>query len=250
MADNVYIKRLNVIDSTNRYARDEARTLWDEAKGDNIIAITARWQTAGRGQRGSTWHSKADSNLLLTLLVRPGDSLKVTEQFRLSQAAALALHKAMMCYGIETRLKWPNDIYVGKRKLAGILLELDYTGLFVEQATIGIGLNINQCEFPIMDKEPVSMKMLLKETLDVDSVLHNILESFKEHYCALKECDAAIATEYGRLLMGAGEECRFTDSTGEFTAVIEGVEPDGRLVLRTSDGSTRSYAFKEIEMRL
>ena len=84
MEDNVYIKRLDVVDSTNRYARDEARTLWNDADGCEIIAITARHQTAGRGQRGNNWFSAAGENLLLSILVRPGKTLKVTEQFLLS----------------------------------------------------------------------------------------------------------------------------------------------------------------------
>ncbi|MBE6285033.1 MAG: biotin--[acetyl-CoA-carboxylase] ligase [Bacteroidales bacterium] len=246
---SIYIKRLDVVDSTNRYLRDEADNLWVDGK--EIVAVTARHQTAGRGQRGNVWSSKDGENLLLSMLVRLGNSLEVANQFLLSQTVAVSLHAAMKCYGIETRLKWPNDIYVGNRKLAGILVELDYSGAFVEQAIIGIGLNVNQTEFPTMDRVPVSMKMLLGKDVPVDDALASVLGSFERCYRMLLCGDSgAIAREYNSLLLGLGERHRFSDSDGRFTAVIEGVEPTGHLLLRRSDGTLSRYAFKEVEQMM
>lgn len=245
---NVYIKRLDVTDSTNRYARDEAVALWREAAGKQLVAVTARHQTAGRGQRGNVWSSKEGENLLLSMLVRSGSSLEVANQFLLSQAVAVSLHAAMKCYGIETKLKWPNDIYVGNRKLAGILVELDYSGAFVEQAIVGIGLNVNQTEFPPMGRVPVSMKMLLGKEFTVDDVLRDVIECFGRYYTGICTGEAdAVATEYKELLLGIGEERHFIDSQGSFMATIEGTEPDGHLLLRRSDGTLSRYAFKEVE---
>ena len=245
---NVYIKRLDVIDSTNRYARDEAVSLWREAGDKDLVAVTARHQTAGRGQRGNVWNSLAGENLLLTLVVRPGQSLQVCRQFLLSQAVAVAIHSAMARYGIDARLKWPNDIYVGNRKLAGILVELDYSGSCVEQAIIGIGLNVNQSDFPAMDRVPVSMKMLLGKEFTIDDVLRDVIECFSHYYARICTGDAdAVATEYQELLLGIGEERHFIDSQGPFMATIEGIEPDGHLLLRRSDGTLSRYAFKEVE---
>lgn len=246
---SIYIKRLDVVDSTNRYIRDEADNLWVDGK--EIVAVTARHQTAGRGQRGNVWSSKDGENLLLSMLVRPGNSLEVANQFLLSQAVAVSLHAAMKCYGIETRLKWPNDIYVGNRKLAGILVELDYSGAFVEQAIVGIGLNVNQTEFPPMDRVPVSMKMLLDKDVHVDDALASVLASFEHYYGMLLGGDSgAIAREYNSLLLGLGERHRFSDADGEFTAVIEGVEPAGHLLLQRDDGTLSRYAFKEVEQMM
>lgn len=246
---SIYIKRLDVVDSTNRYIRDEADNLWVDGK--EIVAVTARHQTAGRGQRGNVWSSKDGENLLLSMLVRPGNSLEVANQFLLSQAVAVSLHDAMKCYGIETRLKWPNDIYVGNRKLAGILVELDYSGAFVEQAIIGVGLNVNQTEFPPMDKVPVSMKMLLGRDIPVENVLNDVLCNFSNCYSEARwGCKEAIQAEYRELLLGFGEQREYVDAGGVFMAVIEGVEPTGHLLLRRSDGTLSRYAFKEVEMLL
>lgn len=245
----IYIKRLDVVDSTSRYVRDEADNLWVDGK--DFVTVTATHQTAGRGQRGNAWQSQSGKNLLLSVLLRPGCALEVSGQFLLSQAVALSIHSAMKCYGIETRLKWPNDVYAGNRKLGGILVELDYSGAFVEQAIVGIGLNVNQAEFPPMDRVPVSMKMLLGRDIPVEDVLHDVLCLFNRYYNELRwGCKETISSEYRELLLGLGEQREFIDSAGSFTATIEGVEPNGRLLLRRSDGSLSRYCFKEVEQLL
>lgn len=246
---SIYIKRLDVVDSTNRYVRDEAAVLWNAAGDTDIVAVTAKKQTAGRGQRGNSWLSQGGSNLLLSILVRPGKAIEAASQFLLSQAVAVAMHRVMKEFGIDVRLKWPNDIYAGKRKLAGILVELDCSGAYVEQAIVGIGLNVNQTEFPSMDRVPVSMRMLLGDEVAVDDALASVLGSFEHYYRKLLGGDSeAIAREYSSLLLGLGEERRFIDANGEFAAVIEGVEPAGALLLRRNDGTLSRYMFKEVEM--
>ena len=249
MASDILVKRLRAIDSTNRYVRDEAAALWHD--GYNAVAVVAEHQTAGRGQRGNVWASEPGQNLLMSLLVRPGGSLEVSNQFLLSQTVAVAVHAAMRCQGIDTRLKWPNDIYVGERKLAGILVELDCCGAFVEQAIIGIGINVNQELFPEMDRIPVSMKMLLGRNLCTDDVLATALEFFEHYYSQMLYGNReALAAEYSRLLLGYKEQRSFVDSEARFDAVIEGVEGDGHLLLRRSDGTLSRYAFKEVEQLL
>lgn len=243
---SIYIKHLDMVDSTNRYLRDEAENLWVDGK--EIVAVTARHQTAGRGQRGNVWSSNDGENLLLSMLVRPGSSIEVANQFLLSQAVAVSLHAAMKCYGIETKLKWPNDIYVGNRKLAGILVELDYSGAFVDQAIVGIGLNVNQTEFPPMDRVPVSMKMLLGRDVSVEDVMRDVLCNFSHYYSEMRwGCKEAISAEYRELLLGLGEQRKYVDADGAFMAVVEGVDPAGHLLLRRSDGTLSRYAFKEVE---
>ena len=249
--NNESIIRLATVDSTNRYMRDNASELWSKHGESGFVVVTAGHQTAGRGQRGNTWNSNAGENLLFSILVRPGETLEVSKQFLLSQAVALSIHDAMKCHGIDTQLKWPNDIYAGSRKLAGILLELDYSGAFVEQAIIGIGLNVNQEGFPPMDRVPVSMKMLWKRDFILDDVLATILDLFEHYYTEMRFGNRdAIAAEYKRVLLGMNERHTFIDRDGHFDAVIQDVESDGHLILRRNDGSTGRYAFKEVEMVL
>lgn len=245
------IVHLLEVDSTNRYVRDEAAALWQNRGISDFAVVTAGHQTAGRGQRGNTWNSNAGENLLFSILVRPGETLEVSRQFLLSQAVALSIHDAMKCHGIETQLKWPNDIYAGNRKLAGILLELDYSGAFVEQAIIGIGLNVNQENFPPMDRTPVSMKMLRERDFTLDDVLATVLDFFEHYYTEMRFGNRdAIAAEYKRVLLGMNERHTFIDRDGHFDAVIQDIESDGHLILLRNDGSTGRYAFKEVEMVL
>ena len=245
------IVHLLEVDSTNRYVRDEAAALWKNRGTGDFAVVAAGHQTAGRGQRGNTWNSNAGENLLFSILVRPGETLEVSKQFLLSQAVALSIHDAMKCHGIDTQLKWPNDIYAGNRKLAGILLELDYSGAFVEQAIIGIGLNVNQENFPPMDRVPVSMKMLRKRDFILDDALATILDLFEHYYTEMRFGNRdAIVAEYKRVLLGMNERHTFIDCDGRFDAVIQDIESDGHLLLQRNDGSTGRYAFKEVEMVL
>ena len=245
------IVHLLEVDSTNRYVRDEAAALWKNRGTGDFAVVAAGHQTAGRGQRGNTWNSNAGENLLFSILVRPGETLEVSKQFLLSQAVALSIHDAMKCHGIDTQLKWPNDIYAGNRKLAGILLELDYSGAFVEQAIIGIGLNVNQENFPPMDRVPVSMKMLRKRDFILDDALATILDLFEHYYTEMRFGNRdAIVAEYKRVLLGMNERHTFIDCNGRFDAVIQDIESDGHLLLQRNDGSTGRYAFKEVEMVL
>ena len=252
VCDKKYIIRLDTVDSTNRYLRDEADVLWNECAAEKrFVVVVAGHQTAGRGQRGNKWCSNAGENLLFSILVRPGEQLRVDKQFLLSQVVALSLHDTMKCYGIDAKLKWPNDIYVENRKLAGILVELDYSGAFVEQAIIGIGINVNQELFPQMDRIPVSMKMLFGRNLGINDVLATALEFFEHYYSQMLYGNReALVAEYSRLLLGYKELRSFVDSEGCFDAVIEGVEGDGHLLLRRCDGILSRYAFKEVEQLL
>ena len=249
--NNESIIRLVTVDSTNRYMRDMANELWNRCGSNGFVVVTAGHQTAGRGQRGNTWSSNAGENLLFSILVHPGETLEVSKQFLLSQAVALSIHDAMKCHGIDTLLKWPNDIYAGNRKLAGILLELDYSGAFVEQAIIGIGLNVNQENFPPMDRIPVSMKILQGHKFILDDVLATILDSFERYYHELESGNKElIAERYTGLLLGVNEQRNFVDKDGCFEGTITGVESDGQLIIHRIDGGTGRYAFKEVEIIL
>ena len=239
------------VDSTNRYARDEAAVLWASAGGRMAVAVVSDHQTAGRGQRGNTWQSLPGCNLLLSIMVKPGNRLLVAEQFLLSQTVAVAMHRAMMEHGVDVGLKWPNDVYVGCRKLAGVLVELDYSGVCIEQAIIGIGVNVNQMCFPAMDRVPVSMKMLLGKDVAVDDVLVSVINSFEYYYGLLLDGkETAVTDEYRTLLLGMGELRDYVDSKGSFKAVMEGVEPSGALLLRRNDGTLSRYMFKEVEQSI
>lgn len=234
-------------DSTNSYARREASSLSEKNPGREILIITADKQTSGRGQRGTVWQSADGENLLMTIIIRP-NALPINSCYSLSVAAALALKKSMQQWGITTTLKWPNDLYCNGCKLAGILLETDCEGANVAQAFIGIGLNVNQTNFEKMSRRPTSMALVCDKKFNVKEVMHTIVTSFIEKYTAITNggiCE--LFEEYEKSLMGYSTPQLYRDANGEFTATVEGVERDGCIQLRCSNGELRSYYFKEVE---
>ena len=147
--DIIWLER---VDSTN----DEARRHISEI--DNLSVVSALEQTKGRGQRGNTWLSLAGENLTFSLIVKDF-RIKSNEQAAISQATALSLTKLLGRYGIEARIKWPNDIYTGDNKICGILIENSLKGVEIEWSIIGIGLNVNQTSFPEHLPNPTSMRL-------------------------------------------------------------------------------------------
>ena len=130
-----------------RYAEETER---------EFTLVTADYQTAGRGQRGNSWESERGQNLLLALVARPA-FLPAAAQFRLSQTIALAVADTVARYTDDVAVKWPNDVYVGDRKICGMLIENSLKGQQMHTSTIGIGLNVNETAFPEYLPNPVSM---------------------------------------------------------------------------------------------
>ncbi len=234
-------------DSTNSYARREALRLKKENPDCEIFVVTAEKQTLGRGQRGTVWQSAEGKNLLMTIIVCP-TTLAVNTSYALSVAAALALKNSMQTFGLATTLKWPNDLYCNGCKLAGILLETDCEGTDVTQAFIGIGLNVNQTHFDKMERRPTSMAIASGKMFDINKVMCNIMAHFIERYTIIAHSNASdMFEEYEKSLIGYNTPLLYRDINGEFTATIQGIERDGRILLKCNDGKLRTYYFKEVE---
>ena len=167
--------------------------------------VWAERQTAGRGQRGHSWTSPEGENLTFTLVLEPV-FLPVGEQFLLSEAVTLALTDTFAAFGIDARIKWTNDIYVGDKKLVGILIEHSYSGPTLARTIAGIGINVNQRAFDPALPNPVSMAVASGRTFD----RREVLESF--HACCMGRYDqlvrgekAALQEEYRKRMYRLGE---------------------------------------------
>lgn len=234
------IHRFDTLTSTN----DEAR---DRRYGHGDI-VWAERQTAGRGQRGHTWISPEGENLTFTLVVEP-QFLPANEQFLLSETLALALCDTFADFGIETRIKWTNDIYHEERKLVGILIEHFYAGTHLSRTLLGIGINVNQTAFDPALPNPVSMRRITGRTFEREAVLEAFARRFGERYARLERGEKeAIEADYRARMYRIGCAQRFRLPDGStLTATIEGVRPGGELLLRHDDGTRHAYRFKEIE---
>jgi BirA family biotin operon repressor/biotin-[acetyl-CoA-carboxylase] ligase len=164
-----------------------------------------RFQSAGRGQPGNAWESEEDKNLLLSIIVYPG-TVAPPDQFIISMSVSLAISDFLTLHGIKSTIKWPNDIYVDDRKIAGILIENSVRGSSIENSIIGIGLNVNQQRFRGNAPNPVSMSMLTGTTFDTGTCLMELLTFLDLRYKNLIRGDSgAIREEYLRSLYRTGE---------------------------------------------
>lgn len=234
------IYHLHETTSTNDDARD--------AKYRHGDIIWAERQTAGRGQRGNKWLSPEGENLMFSLVLEP-KFLPVGEQFLLSEAVALALVDTFAACGIDTRIKWTNDIYAGDKKLVGILIEHNYSGGTLARTIVGIGVNVNQTAFDPALPNPTSMAVAAGRRFDREEVLSTFVERFGIRYAQLESGEKErLQNDYRTRMYRLGEEhpFRFPDGTPT-RAAIEGVRPSGELILLHDDGTRREYLFKEIE---
>lgn len=232
--------------STNDDARDEKYH-----EGD---VVWADFQTAGRGQRGHEWHSRKGENLTFSVVLEP-TFVPVAEQFSVSEVVALSLVDMLAEYGIEARIKWTNDIYVGDKKLVGILIEHSLASTSLRRTIVGVGINVNQTEFDTALPNPVSMAQLLGKELDTEEVLRNFLTHLQSNYEALREMQNAecrmrnsLHQRYNSLLYRLNEYHTYALPMGEkVSAKILGTAPNGALRLEDKEGEIKDYLFKEVE---
>jgi BirA family biotin operon repressor/biotin-[acetyl-CoA-carboxylase] ligase len=217
-------------DSTNR---------WLKTHGDESnLCVVAEYQTAGRGCGTNSWESERGKNLTFSMLIHPKD-IPASEQFRITEIVSVALCETI---GMEASIKWPNDIYVGERKICGILIENRLQGSVMKDSVIGIGLNVNQTVFMSDAPNPVSIKQLTGCDMDRGALLDNFLQTFEE-VSARKD----VGSDYRKRLFRLGRKAAFADETGRFEGTIVDVEPDGHLLIRDETGQVRQYAFKEVQ---
>ena len=234
------IYHLDITASTNDDARDEKYR-----EGD---VVWADFQTAGRGQRGHIWHSQKGENLTFSVVLEPL-FVAIAEQFSVSEVVALSLVDMLAEYGIGAKIKWTNDIYVGDKKLVGILIEHSLAATTLRRTIVGVGINVNQREFDSSIPNPVSMTQLLDKQLDAEDVLKCFLAHLQRSYELLRQGEKeALHERYNTLLYRKEEYHTYALPSGErFSAKIVGTAPSGALCLENKQGETKDYLFKEVE---
>ena len=236
---------LDTVDSTNTWVSQNEKNL------PSPSIVRCNTQSAGRGQRGNSWESESGKNFTGTVLIHPED-FPASSQFQLSEAIALAIVETISDYGIEAKIKWPNDIYVGDKKICGILVENVITGTKISRSIAGFGLNVNQEKFISDAPNPVSLKQLTGKDYDLDEVSERLAMSIERKLEEIVN-PAQLHADFKKKLWRKDEKFySFHDrKAGEkIEARIHEVGLDGILTLVTSDGDSRNYAFKEVEFIL
>lgn len=234
---------LEQLTSTNSYLAEKAKL---ENLSDWTI-VRSDFQSAGRGYHKNVWESEKGENLLFSFYLKPV-FLNPANQFMLSQAISLGIIDFLGKFGKGFQIKWPNDIFFEKKKIAGILIENAFSGSNFQSSIIGIGLNLNQTDFSGHLPNPVSLRQIIGRKLNVQKEFFDLIECLKIRVKQLeKETVESLTNKYLSHLFLFQKESQYKSAGKQFSGTIVGVDEFGRLQLISSEGDDLLFAFKEIE---
>lgn len=243
MQIGVKIIRLESIDSTNNYIAN----LLKSGELTNGAVILADEQFAGKGQRNAEWLTKPGENLTFSFFLE-NVNLSVQKQFYLTCIVSITLVDLLKKNGIEAKIKWPNDIYINRQKIAGVLIENQLSTAVVKNSIIGIGLNVNQTDFG--DLNATSIQKETNEQKNLIDVLFMFIEQFNvnsKNFPVTKF--EKLKINYLENLFQFNEVFCYEDENGEFEGKIVDVLDSGHLMI-ASDSGIRQYDLKEIKFKL
>lgn len=225
------------VQSTN----DEVRVLAQAGAPDGLILLAER-QTAGRGRRGAAWFSPAGESLAFSILVRPDEPKALWP--RLALAAGLAVAEAVESFGLQAGIKWPNDVWIGHRKVAGILVEAGS-----DFAVVGIGLNVNSTDFPPEVSEiATSLRIETSQAFPRAEVLGEIIRKFAGRRRQIANDFEALISAVRLRCVLSGNRVTLTTSNGPRAGTVEGIADSGELLLRTENSLERLIQADEVRL--
>lgn len=214
------------------------------------FVISTDYQLAGRGQIGSSWHSTAGLNLLLSIVLCP-KWLAVEHQFQLSQAVALGIADTINVFtSFKTKIKWPNDVYTNGQKIAGILIQNSLTASQINWSVVGIGLNVNETIFPDNIPNATSLKLLTKKETELNVLKKHLFQNIEYRYLQLKSNPGYILKDYLQNLYQYQSWAYYQDVQlgAVFEGQIIGVNKKGQLAVqkKSKPESIQYFGLKEI----
>ncbi len=235
---------LDITDSTNTYMAE----LLKKRRIPEGFLVSALHQLAGRGQAHAKWKSEAGMNLLLSFVFYP-TFVSIPDLFMVNKALALgAADLVKKLTGDKISIKWPNDIYHGDRKIAGLLMENTLNTSQIQQCIIGIGLNVNQDDFPKELPNPTSLKLIVGKVMDREEVLNELCSCLEHRYLQLKRNEyAELDRDFTNILYRKDEWHMFVSERTEFAGMIKGVDKRGRILVMHRNEIEKFYDLKEIK---
>ncbi len=232
------------IDSTNDYALE----LISKSSPSEGTAISAGFQSKGRGQIGRTWEGNKNDNIYTSIILKP-TFLRARDLFLLNQTISLGVSAAieeMVTYPVS--IKWPNDILIKDRKVCGILIQNLLEGMFIQYSIVGIGINVNQTSFSPSLPNATSLFIEKDQYFDLDESRKVIFGCIEYYYQFLKAKNYnVIQKNYMDNLYGLGKNCSFENLGTPIEGVIEGVDETGKLKVK-SNGKLKHFSHHEIKM--
>lgn len=225
-------------------------SLMKEKKKEGVLndktAIMTDFQSSGRGQGKNVWHSARGMNLLASFYRKT--NLRTEKHFMLTIMTSLAILETLKEGGICSKIKWPNDIYVDNYKIAGILIENSLMQNQVYDTIVGIGLNINQVEFPEITPNPVSIAHVIQKEVAINNILETFINKFDSFYNKIQNGEGEeLFHQYNENLFRLKEWNIFESKGCNFNGQIRGVMPDGGLIIETEGGVLKHFLFGEVK---
>lgn len=233
-------------DSTNNRAKEAGNN-----KEPHGTLFVADMQMAGKGRRGRVWKSPSGSSIYMTILLYPDISPVKAPQLTLIMAIAVA-EGIREVTGLETKIKWPNDIVVNGKKICGILTEMSTEIDYINHVVIGIGINVNMESFPEdIAKTATSLRIEAGKEFRRFELIAAIMEHFEKDYEAVCEAGSLepIMEDYNRLLVNCGRRVRVLEPEHEYDALALGIDKTGELQVECEDGSRKSVFAGEVSVR-
>ena len=238
------IIKLDAIDSTNSYLRE----LLQKKKLETFTVVSAKSQTNGKGQMGSTWTTESDKNLIISILINNSVE-NINQIFDLNIIVALSVIAVLNSEKIPNlSIKWPNDIMSENKKIGGILIENLIKENGAINSIIGIGLNVNQTHFENLPKAS-SLKNSMQMDFDIDLLIEKIVVQLKDNLKNLDNFKQIYWNDYNNLLFKKNIPTVFQNANkNKFMGIIQNVNTDGTLNLLLENDAIQSFKIKEISM--
>lgn len=235
-----YLRIYPSLDSTNK----EAHRLLASGPIPHGLTLFTTHQTEGRGQMGRIWTAAPNQHLAMTIIYRPA-SMAVSQLATLGMKISLGIIRALEQLNpvIVPKIKWPNDIYSGGKKLSGILIENALSGGKVQHAVIGIGMNILEDHFP---KDLPNATSLLLRTGQKYNPQDVAIRIRNQVLTLLEDTDPNWKSEYDRYIFGLDEFFNFSNEAGSFKARVKGISTEGLLILEDEEKNVHAYATHEV----
>ena len=214
----------------------------------DFFCVAAAFQSAGRGQGSNRWQSDKGMNVLASMLFNPLYS--PSRQFVLNQCFALSVRGLLSQYVDGVKIKWPNDIYVDWKKIAGILIEHHIEGEHIKHTIAGVGININQTVFDADIPNPTSLKLLTNRDFDIREMVLGLVSACQQYQCSENTDYRRIHQEYLENLFLYQEYAWYEIENELVEAEITGTDEYGRLLLHDKTGENYCCGMKEVRLCL
>lgn len=232
--------------STNEDAKDLA----DDGATHGSLVVT-EYQSGGKGRRGRVWTAEKGSTVAMSLILKPDFSPSKASRLTLLMALAVAevIHHIT---DLDVKIKWPNDIIVNGKKVCGILTEMSAEPDYINYVIIGVGINVNNTEFPDEIKETATSLLNEKgDRIGRTDLIVGIMDFFEYYYNVYEENQdiADFVDLYESYLVNKDKEVRVLDPKGEYKGIAQGINDNGELIVQKEDGSFVRVDSGEVSVR-